>query len=64
MRCGATRRERATEIATFYTLSQILVGDETSKEPGVLRRARGWGPMGVSPVDRDVVLTRGQSLSV
>ena len=51
------------QIATFFSLSEILVGDETSKESSILRRARGWGSMGVTPYERDAVLARGGSVS-
>ena len=50
-------------IVTFYPLHRLLVGDETSKHKGVMRRHRGWGPVGISIFDRDVVLTRSRTVS-
>ena len=52
-----------TMINTFYSLHRLLVGDETAKHKGVLRRHRGWGPVGVPSFDRDLVLTRSKSVS-
>ena len=52
-----------TQITTFYTLDQLLVGDETSKEPGCMRSPRCWGQMGITPYERDTVLSRGRRVS-
>ena len=41
-----------TEIVTFYSLDDILVGDETAKCIGALRRTHGWGQVGITPIDR------------
>jgi len=48
---------------TYYTFDQILVGDETSKQIGVLRQQRAWGPRGYQPFVRDTVLSRGRRIS-
>ena len=52
-----------TMIVTYYSLYRLLVGDETSKHKGVMRRHRGWGQVGIPAYDRDVVLTRSKSVS-
>ena len=51
------------EIVTFYSLDDLLVGDETAKCVGCMRSQRGWGQMGVTPYDRDVTLSRGRRVS-
>lgn len=51
------------QLVTRYRYDQILVADETSKNIGVLHSVRGWGQMGITPTDRDTVLTRGRSAS-
>lgn len=52
-----------TYVVTYYPLDRLLVGDETAKQPGVLRRHMGWGPVGLPVYDRDLVLTRGTTVS-
>lgn len=50
-------------IVTFYSMDELLVGDETAKCKGVMRRIRGYSPKGITPYQRDVVLTRGRRVS-
>jgi transposase len=42
-----------TEIATYHCFDDILVGDETAKMLGDMRRTHGWGPMGLTTFERD-----------
>ena len=51
------------ELMSFYTADELLVGDATRKDRRVMRANVGWGMRGKTPVVRDTILTRGDSVS-
>lgn len=52
-----------TELMSFFTAEQMLVGDETSKDRRRLRQSVGWGVRGEQVFATDAFPTRGARVS-